>query len=653
MTIYELNRLNKTLLNPIIITMKKKIFCFLTVFFLMAASPLLIGAATGYSDNDSDQGEGVKKLENPVTVQYIKSRLSKTTPRLVLTPAIEKNLKAAIKTNPVVKNYYHAMKLSTSDILQKPVLTRNVVGRRLLGTSREMLSRMTTLSMVYRIDTEPAVLKKINDELVAVCNFTNWNPSHFLDVAEMSMAVAFAVDWVGKALPKSTLELAKTALIEKGIKPSFEKGNFGWVNGGNNWNQVCNGGMIAAAIAIAEKDPELAARTISRSLDGMPGALKQYAPSGVYPEGSTYWDYGTSFSVTTSSMLQSAFGTDFGLADYPSFLQSADFRLMTVAPSGYYFNFADCGDRTGANGDIVLAWFAMKTGNPLYLEKEKFLKPVEESPRLSRLAGPGLVWLSEFKEKSGTTLPLAWFGDGSNPLIIFRGGNDDPKGYYFGGKGGQGNLSHGNLDAGSFVFELNGVRWVVDPGVQDYNALEQAGFNLWGQCQDCERWTLLTKGNQGHGTLTVDDARFIVDAKASVIDFKAAPIPEATIEMTPVFKGHLKTAHRKFIKDTDHSITIEDHVVMEDSTKNLTWALMTTADVTPTADGASLKQDGKELVLKLSSPDGIRVSVIMMDPPPLKLDKRIPGLKRVEIRIPAYILDGGKGTIRVRLSSPE
>ena len=36
------------------------------------------------------------------------------------------------------------------------------------------------------------------------------------------------------------------------------------------------------------------------------------------------------------------------------------------------------------------------------------------------------------------------------------------------------------MDAGSFVFELNGVRWAIDPGVQDYNALEQAGFDLWG-----------------------------------------------------------------------------------------------------------------------------------------------------------------------------
>ncbi len=621
--------------------------------FIFIAVIIFMICGTAIPQSNQNSGNEVQKLQNPVTTRYLRTKLKKTTPRIILTPAVEKNLKTRLKTDPVVKNYYTAMKLNAENIKSSPVLTRNVVGRRLLSTSRSMLQRMTILSMVYRIDKEPDVLKKINDELIAVCNFSDWNPSHFLDVAEMSLAVAIAVDWVGRYLPKATTELAKKSLIEKGINPSYEKGNYGWVNGTNNWNQVCNGGLIAAAIAIAEKDPALAAKTISRSLDGIPAALKQYAPAGVYPEGATYWSYGTSFSVVTSSMLESAFGNDFGIADYPSFLESADFRMLSVAPSGNYFNFADCGDSEGSGGDIVLAWFAQKTGNPLYLEKEKFLIPAKKTANLSRLAGPGLVWISQFQSKNETELPLVWKGEGSNPLIIFRGGKDDPHKYYFGGKGGRANLSHGNMDAGSFVFELDGVRWAVDPGVQDYNTLEQAGFDLWGQCQDCQRWTLLTKGNHGHGTLTVNDKRFKVDATAGIVDFRTGPVPEATIDMTPIYDGRVKSAHRKFVKDTDHSVIIEDQIELNDSTKNLTWALMTTAEVVPAADGALLKQDGKELHLRISSPSGVRISTIMMDPPPLKLDRRIPGLKRLEIRIPAYFFAGEKGTIRVRLSSPE
>lgn len=618
-------------------------------FILISLSVSDLKAQTTKTEED-----GIVKLDNPVSVQYLKTKLRKSTPRLILTPAIEANLKKKIKADPVVKNYYEAIKLNAERILTAPLLTRTLIGRRLLDTSREMLYRMNILGMVYRIDRNPAILSRIDKEVTAVCNFTDWNPSHYLDVAEMSMAVAIAVDWTGKALPKSTLALAKTSLIEKGIKPGFQEVNPpSWVAGDNNWNQVCNAGMIAAAIVIAEQDPELAAKTISRSLNGIPYALKQYMPDGVYPEGATYWDYGTSFSVTTSSMLESAFGTDFGIANYPAFIKSAEFRWLSIAPSGWYFNFADCGDKAENKGDITLAWFAGQTGNPLYLEKDKFMKEPKTMGTLSRLAGAGLVWLSQFEPKNKSTLPLAWKGDGPNPVVIFRGAEDDPGRYYFGGKGGSGSLNHGNMDAGSFVFELNGVRWAIDPGSQDYNELEQAGFDLWNMCQTCQRWKLLTKNNFGHGTLTVDDSLFNVKAFATLIDFKAGDKPEVTFDMTPIFNGCMKSVQRKFTKDTNHSIIIEDQLVVGDSTKRVTWAMMTTAEILPTKDGAILSQEGKQLKLNILSPAEVKVSTIMMDPPPLKLDKRIKNLKRIEIRVPAYLFANGKGKITVRLTSPE
>ncbi len=83
---------------------------------------------------------------------------------------------------------------------------------------------------------------------------------NFLDVAEMSFAVAIAVDWVGNWLPKETLKIAKLSLIEKGIKPSFNEAGtrMFWINSVNNWNAVCHGGMITAALVTADLDPDLA-----------------------------------------------------------------------------------------------------------------------------------------------------------------------------------------------------------------------------------------------------------------------------------------------------------------------------------------------------------------------------------------------------------
>ena len=598
------------------------------------------------------QEDDAQKLNNPISVQYLKKNLRKSQPRLVLNSKIKSDLKKKVKSDPVVANMYKAVKLNADGIYGEPLLERVVVGRRLLATSREMLWRVNMLGMVYQMENDKKALDRLNDEVVAVCNFSDWNPSHYLDVAEMSMAVAFALDWTAGKLPSSTIEMAKTALIEKGILPSWpENGNTpGWAYGHNNWNQVCNGGMIAASIAIAEKDPELAAKTIYRALDGMVQALKQYSPDGVYPEGSTYWGYGTSFSVVTSAFLESAFGTDFGIADYPAFKESAVFRYLMNTPSGWYFNFADCGDKRGDDGDVILAWFATKTGNAEFFEKERFLMPAEDMGKLSRLGGAALVWLSQYKESADIKMPIAWKGDGSNPLVVFKGEEGDTHNYYFGGKGGRATTSHGNMDAGSFIFELNGVRWSIDPGNQNYNTLEQAGFDLWGSCQDCQRWTLLTKNNFGHSTISVNDELFVNDGQATLMDFKDGKNPEASFNLTAVYGENLKSAIRRFAKDSPTSVVIEDKLETSDKTKLITWQMMTTADVEIVKDGVVLSQDGKKLMVENLSQPNIEFSVVSLDPAPMELDRQIENLKRLELRVPAWTLENGKGTIKIRLS---
>lgn len=607
----------------------------------------LLFVCAGYMH--AQQEENIPGLDNPISVRYLKSNLKKSHPRLVLNSSIERDVKRKIKSDPVVKNYYEAIRLNAGKLMDQPLPERIMTGRRLLAVSREVLYRVNILGMVYRMEKDPEILQRLNDEIIAVCNFSDWNPSHYLDVAEMAMAVAIAIDWGYDQLPESTINLAINALIEKGIKPSWpEDGKEpGWAYGTNNWNQVCNGGMIAAAIAIAEKDPELAAKTIRRALDGIPKALSSYLPDGVYPEGSTYWGYGTGFSTVTCAMLESAFGTDFGHSKHAAYMASAMFRVMSNAPTGWYYNFADCGDRRSKDADVILAWFASKTGNKAFFEKDRLMADPEQMGKLSRLGGAALVWISQYKEKPGADVPSVWYGRGHNPVAIFTGEN----GYYFGGKGGHATISHGNMDAGSFIFELEGVRWVIDPGNQDYHELEKTGFNLWGNCQECERWTLITKNNYAHSTLTVNNEMHKANGHATLLDVKEGTRPEAVFDITGPYAGLLKSAKRTFTKEEATSLVITDEIETLPETKLITWQLMTTADVEIIKGGATLRQDGKTLkISNLSHPD-FSLSVVSLDPAPLALDRQIKGLKRIELRVPAWTIKDGKGTIQIKLSN--
>ncbi len=624
-------------------------------------SCLLISTIFGksvFAQTPDDYTSQSYQLDNPMSVRYLKKKLRKSQPRLVLNPSIEKNLKRKLKTDPLIQNMYWAIKYNAETVLEGDLITLDIPDnpnsqRNQLGISRDFLYRINMLAMVYRIEKDLEILQRINDEVVAACNFPTWNPRHFLDVGEMSLAIALALDWTAGKLPESTIYLAKRSLIDKGINPSWpESGkNPRWVNGTNNWNQVCNAGMIAAAIAVAEMEPELAAKTIKRSIDGMNHALAEYGPDGVYPEGAVYWGYGTMFSVTTAAMFESAFGTDFGIADYPGFKESAIFRVLSTAPSKLLFNYADCAEKPERYTDFTLSWFAAKTGNKVFLNKEKFMKPAEELGRISRLAGVGLVWTAQFEEKETIKIPSSWKGEGANPIVVFTGGEDNTNGYYFGGKGGRGTVNHGNMDGGSFIFELNGVRWVIDPGNQSYGTLERAGFDLWGRCQECDRWKLITKNNFGHSTISVNNELHVVDGLATIIDFKDGDFPEATFDMTPTFRGQLKSAKRRFLKDSPASIVIEDNIETSEETKLITWQLMTTADVEIVDGGAILIKDGKKLKLENLSHPHFDVSVISLYPAPLKLDKQIEGLKRIEIRIPAWTVEDGNCKIKVRLSA--
>jgi hypothetical protein len=137
---------------------------------------------------------------------------------------------------------------------------------------------------------------------------------------------------------------------------------------------------------------------------------------------------------------------------------------------------------------------------------------------------------------------------------------------------------------------------------------------------------------------------------ATITHFKEGELPEASFDMSEALAGQVAGASRKFIKDSPTSLVIEDNIELSEETNLITWQFVTTANVEIVDGGAIFKQEGKEIKLEnLSHPD-LAVSVVSLYPAPLKLDVQIEGLKRVEIRIPAWTVEGDNCQIKVRLS---
>jgi len=140
----------------------------------------------------------------------------------------------------------------------------NKIGPRLLHVSREYVERIYSLALAWRWTGRAVYADRAVENVLAACDFNDWNPSHFLDTAEMSHAMAIGYDWLFDCLDAPARERIKSALLEKGIKPGISVysgkpfGGFGgWPQARHNWNQVCNGGMLIAALAIADTDVSL------------------------------------------------------------------------------------------------------------------------------------------------------------------------------------------------------------------------------------------------------------------------------------------------------------------------------------------------------------------------------------------------------------
>ncbi|NQX56097.1 heparinase II/III family protein [Pedobacter panaciterrae] len=593
-----------------------------------------------------------------VTVTWVKQNLRNNGPKLILTAESLAQIKKAVKKDETAKAYYGYLYKNAVALLDVAVLERKLEGRRLLGVSRQAIARIGTLAAVYAISKEKRFLDRVNTELLNVCNFSDWNPSHFLDVGEMAYGVSIGLDWTLGDLPESTIRLVKDALISKAIEPSLNEKFNGWVKVDNNWNQVCHGGITSAAVMIADQDPALAAQLISRMIQNIPRALRAYGPDGAYPEGASYWSYGTSYTLITINVLESAFGTDFGISNTPGFVNSALFVKKLVGSSGLYFNYFDSGSSgdDGLENQELLLWFANRTNNDVYFDKEKFLGALARSAtsgyNSSKFNGMVLAWLAKHKKSMGNQLPANYKGDGINPIVVFGGGKTDPNGYFLGAKGGAANLNHGNMDAGSFVFDLYGVRWSVDLGMQNYFELEQAiGVNgLWDSNQQSKRWTLLSKNNFGHSTLTVNDELHLAKGFAPLSYYKGkGNRPQAGFDLSAVFKGQLKSAKRDFKRTGDQSLEITDILELSEQTKSVTWAMMTQADAEIIEGGVLLKQKGKTLKVMIKQPEGVLIMVVSENPPPLDYDMKVENLKRVEFKFPVELLKNKGQKIVVEL----
>ena len=548
------------------------------------------GAAGGEPGNVPAEGGATGAL----------STLKAGHPRLILREEDLAKLRELIERDEGARKLRDSLRRSGEKLLGDPkTVEYKIVGPRLLDQSRRCLQRVYVLSLLHRLDGDARYRDRALKELAAAAAFPDWNPSHFLDTAEMTHAFAIGYDWLFGALSEAERAMVRGALVEKGLKPSLEfyREKKWWVAVRHNWNQVCNGGMAIGALAVADEEPALAESIVSRAVESVRLPMAEYAPDGAWSEGPGYWHYATSYNVALLAALQSALGTDFGLSGLPGFAEAGLFWIHSTGPVGLTFNFADAGAKEGNAAEMF--WLARKFDRPMY------------------------AWEERRQARGGDALDLIWYDPrGSGPVAEkmplcarFRGAEvaflrsawEDPQALFAGFKGGDNRANHSHLDLGTFVFDARGARWAHDLGADDYNMPDYFGK---------KRWTYYRLRSEGHNIVTIDGENQDPRARSPLIAFGVDPrFSFAVADLAAAYPKRLAAHRRGLALAGGKTLLVVDELTAAKD-ESLRWTLHTPKDIALDGRRAEVARGGERLTARILSPEGASFEVLPASGPP-------------------------------------
>lgn len=531
-------------------------------------------------------------------------------PRLLLHAGEEEEIRLAIETQPVMAEADSAILAYCDETLNQPPHPRRMAGFR-IERMQVPLQRIFYLSYAYRVHGDRRYADRAIEEMLNTAEYEDWNPGHFLDVAEITMGMAIGYDWLYDEMTAEQRRRVASAISRHGLDASKIDKDAWFYTAFQNWNQVCNAGLVFGAIAVWDEYRDDAVMILDKCFDSNYLTLTEgYSKEGAYAEGYGYWGYGSAFQILLIAALESAFGSDMGLMDgHDRFFRSGTFMQMMNRPTGLCFDYADSGREAAA--EHMLAWLAVKTGDEslLYPEVQKLRNNHFSRMDMQRLLPFFLISARKIDFVKLRVPDGRFFTTGGlTPLYIYRSGWESEDDTYLGIKAGLISSNHSHCDVGSFVFDADGVTWADDLGLQPYLSLESKGVDLWNRWQNSSRYDVFRIGPFSHNIITVNGHRPDV---YQYIDFTRTWCEDAQkgaeMNLKMLYWEDLKDYRRTVILlgEDDAELLVKDELRAGDHPAIVRWNLCTTAQAEILDDTCiRLFADGHERLLRLEGCNG-------------------------------------------------
>jgi hypothetical protein len=566
-----------------------------------------------------------KSTDSVTTTQvfnaFEKSVLAPDHPDLFFSSADMERIRLLIKKNdPVIGMGFRGLQTAADQYLQYPPVRYALddAGLR-IQVIHDLADQVPVLVLMYRITAEKKYAEKCIAQIAEMVKFPDWGEDrHFLDAGIAAFNVAFVYSGLYNEMTPgfraSLVEATKRHVLLPAAQQIQHKA--WWYVSPQNWNGVCNSGIIMAALAMRREDPELMRTMFTTAINGLPAYLDAFEPDGQSEEGVWYWNYGQLYTILGMEAMQRTLGTSFGLYNRPGLKKTGWFPFYMSGPAAS-LNIGDDGVKEGLFPSYF--WYARQ-----FNDRQLACKQYEVC-----MQNKSVSWMDLLYYQPGLVAGNAPTGTAGASYIrgielVSLRQNEDKNSLFIAMHGGNNAANHGHLDAGSFEIQALGEVWAyanlgkdkyVYPGyftmdakptyLQPDSAQQKPGrfhfYRIRAEGKNCVVFNPSTRPDQ-------DPA-----GRAKIANVvREGDVDSCSAELTDCYKRDVQQYRRSISMHKNKPAIYVTDEINAIASSNLWWGMHTKANITLSADKrvAILTIKDKTLEASISTPADAAFQVV-------------------------------------------
>ena len=349
---------------------------------------------------------------------------------------------------------------------------------------RERRNSLKTLVLAECVEDQGRFIGKIGEYIDSYLPMRSWtDPAHDkplkifngevvgvdLFAAENGMVVSAAYSLLGDRLDGKMREGIRREIkrritdpyLAAGLTATPEKAySFWWMLRDNNWNAVCNAGVLYSTLVMAESK-QVRAEAVACALNSLPFYLDGFSDDGYCPEGMGYWEFGFGNYMLLGEVFKSHSAGKIDLFNDSKVRKIARFAGDFELAGNHYPSYSDAkiADVPSLYSRCALA---RNFGIPFRENGTQWGSGHLPQVLLNLVSGKGAPASGDPALK-----PRSWF-DMAHVLVCRP--ETEEQSFFASIKAGNNGESHNHNDVGSYVVLLGGMYPCIDPGPEYYTA---------------------------------------------------------------------------------------------------------------------------------------------------------------------------------------